>query len=536
MRPLSFGGAATAALIAPLAAVPSLVPRAAVIQGLLLALAAATGYAAGAAAGCAIRLGRRTPDWHAPRWARMSVAAAGAVWLTAWLLAGLHWQRELALLMATTPPAVSWVVVSVVAALPIALLLLLLGRLLLRAARGVRDSVGRRTGEPAASLAVAAAGIVIVVPLANGMAATAVIALLDPVFQSMNSATSPGVVEPRSRTVSGGPNSAVTWDSLGHDGRDFISRVTPEQKLKDFSGGAVESPVRVYVGVAAAATAQQRAQLAVADLQRFGGFERAVLAVGTSTGTGTVDESAVGPLELMYGGDTATVSTQYSVLPSFLSFLFDQAAAEAEARALFDAVHGYWSTLPTDRRPLLVVFGESLGAYGATAPFADLAQFAAQVDGALMVGPPNATPFWWQYTSRREPGSLERLPVYGGGRILRWAGAGADYTRPPRKWDEPRLAYLQNASDPVVWWSPSLLWARPDWLAEPRGPDVLPDLQWLPLITFLGLGGDMIDSQSVPAGHGHVYGASEAVAWTAVIPPPGWDAADTQRLAIALGG
>ncbi len=80
----------------------------------------------------------------------------------------------------------------------------------------------------------------------------------------------------------------------------------------------------------------------------------------------------------------------------------------------------------------------------------------------------------------------------------------------------------------------SVAWARPDWLTEPRGPGVL-TWPWLPVVTFAGLTGDMINSQGVPAGHGHVYGTSSVHAWADVLRPAGWTPADTARLAQRLG-
>ncbi len=536
MRLPSWAGSLCAAALAPLAVAPSLVPRSAPIQGLLMAVAAVVGYAAGAAIGWLVRRARRQERWRAPRAATPAAGGLAVMWISGWLIAGLGWQQDLADLLGTPPPQWSWAVVSLLVGLTLTAALVGFGRVLRRVMTAVHSRVSRRTAEPVPALAVGAAALLAVVPVLNGTAGQAVVAVANPLFQSMNAATAQGVSPATSASLSGGPQSSVSWSSLGHDGRDFIGTTPDAASIDGFSGGGAQDPVRVYAGVETADTAAQRAQIAVAELKRFGAFDRAVLAVGTSTGTGTVDESAVRPLELMYNGDTATVSTQYSILPSFLSFLFDREAASAEAESLFAAVYDHWAQLPAKRRPLLVVFGESLGAFGATAPFPDLQRFSAQVDGALLVGPPNATPLWREYTSRRAEGSLQRLPVYDSGATLRWADDPADLADLPARWGPPRLAYLQNASDPVVWWAPDLLWSRPDWLAEPRGSDVLPGMPWLPFITFLGVSGDMIDSQSVPPGHGHVYGAAEAEAWARVIPPRGWSDADTARLVSELGG
>ena len=80
-----------------------------------------------------------------------------------------------------------------------------------------------------------------------------------------------------------------------------------------------------------------------------------------------------------------------------------------------------------------------------------------------------------------------------------------------------------------------MAWARPDWLTEPRGPGVL-TWPWLPVVTFAGLTGDLMNSQGVPPGHGHVYGTDPVDAWANILRPAGWSAADTARLREHLGG
>ena len=92
------------------------------------------------------------------------------------------------------------------------------------------------------------------------------------------------------------------------------------------------------------------------------------------------------------------------------------------------------------------------------------------------------------------------------------------------------MAYLQHASDPIVWWAPRLIVSRPDWLDEPPGPDVSADMRWLPFITFWQVTADMAFATGVPPGHGHNYGASTVAAWADIAPPPGWTADHTAAL------
>jgi uncharacterized membrane protein len=331
----------------------------------------------------------------------------------------------------------------------------------------------------------------------------------------------------------------MSWASLGNQGRTFVAGGPSPQQLGQFDGPDPTQPIRVYAGLDSAPTSRERAALAVKDLQRTGAFDRKVLVVITTTGTGWVNEHGVDPLEYMYHGDTAMVAMQYSYLPSWISFLVDKERARAAGRDLFDQVYGVWSRLPAGQRPKLLVFGESLGSFGAESAFSGVDDIRNRVDGMLLVGPPNRNELWRQYVADRDPGSREVLPVYEHGATVRFAAdPAADLTRPAATWERPKVVYLQHPSDPIVWWTPKLLFSRPDWLAERRGADVLPSMRWLPFVTFWQVTADMAFSTGVPGGHGHSYGTAPVAAWAAIAPPPGWTAEQTTDLTriLAHGG
>ena len=99
---------------------------------------------------------------------------------------------------------------------------------------------------------------------------------------------------------------------------------------------------RIDVGVARMLRHPEAARLVEvqdAELDRTGAFDREALVVVTTTGTGWVNSMAAGAIEYMYGGDSAIVATQYSYLPSALSFLADRGKAATAGRELFDAVY-----------------------------------------------------------------------------------------------------------------------------------------------------------------------------------------------------
>src|SRR5690606_3702111 len=177
---------------------------------------------------------------------------------------------------------------------------------------------------------------------------------------------------PDSPALSGSDASFVAWDTLGLQGRDFVASATTAQELARFHGpqAAVSEPVRAYVGVRSAASIEERARLAVRELERAGGFERQILVVWVPTGSGWMIPEAAAALELLHRGDTAIVAIQYSFLPSVIGVFLDPGLANEAGRALFHAVHTRWSELPSDRRPKLMLFGKSLGTAGVEAPFA----------------------------------------------------------------------------------------------------------------------------------------------------------------------
>jgi uncharacterized membrane protein len=126
--------------------------------------------------------------------------------------------------------------------------------------------------------------------------------------------------------------------------------------------------------------------------------------------------------------------------------------------------------------------------------------------------------------------------VYDDGRHVRFAQYPDQDLALPQgaTWEEPRIVYLQNASDPVVWWSFDLLFQRPEWLNEPLGPDVTSSIDWFPFVTFWQTTVDMAVSYGAPAPHGHRYGSNPAAAWARIAPPEDWTETDTERLSFLL--
>jgi uncharacterized membrane protein len=280
---------------------------------------------------------------------------------------------------------------------------------------------------------------------------------------------------------------------------------------------------------------QGRADIVLAELRRTGAFDRKVLVVATTTGSGFVQPEGIDPFEYLWQGDTAVAAIQYSYLPSWISLLADQDEAQQAAEATFETVYSYWRTLPPDSRPQLYLYGLSLGSFGAQSVLGSVQLLNEPIDGALLVGPPFVNPLHARLTEQRDPGTPAWRPVYQRGLTVRFTNQEPTLLTLPgqgAEWGPTRLAYLQHGSDPVVFFSPSLFVSRPAWLDGARAADVSPQVSWFPLVTGWQTLFDLANAGGVPWGYGHLYKPSDNLtSWAAVTRPPDW----TQDQLASLG-
>ncbi|MEE6175915.1 alpha/beta hydrolase [Mycobacterium sp. 050134] len=531
VRHYTFTGTAVGLVFVWCSMTPSLLPRGALFQGLVSGISGAIGYGLGVFAVWLYRyLWARESSPPAPRWAWMMLIPAGAVGMVVMAIGFHDWQDDVRDLMGVDH--LKWYDYPIAAGTSLVVLFTLveIGQFVRWLVSFLVGQVDRFAPFRLSAAIVVVLLAVLTITLLNGVVLKAAMRTMNNTFASANNEMSPDTAAPKTPLRSGGPQSLVSWDSLGREGRIFVESGPTTDELTRFNGAPAIEPIRAYAGLNSADGITATAEVAAEELEREGGLQRAVVAVGTTTGTGWINEAEADALEYMYNGNTAVVSMQYSFLPSWLSFLVDKENARHAGQALFEAVDRLVRRLPEGQRPKLVVFGESLGSFGGEAPFMSLNNVLARTDGALFSGPTFNNTIWTDLTSTRDAGSPQWLPIYNGGRNVRFVARASDLDRPSPDWDHPRVVYLQHASDPIAWWTPDLLFARPDWLREKRGYDVLPQTEWIPVVTFLQVTADMAVAQKVPPGHGHDYVADVANGWAAVLAPPGWTPEKTERL------
>jgi uncharacterized membrane protein len=531
VRHYTFTGTAVGLVFLWFSMTPSLLPRGPLFQGLVSGLSGATGYAIGVFAVWLVRYMRsKDSSPPAPRRAWLILIAAGAVGTVAMVIWFHVWQDRVRDLMGVDH--LKWFDYPKATALSLIVLFAVVefGQLIRRLARFLDLRLDRFAPPRVSAVIVVFLLLALTIALLNGVVVKFAMRTMNNTFEAVNNEMSPNTPAPQTPLRSGGPQSLASWESLGHQGRIFIKGGPTVAQLTAFNGAPAVEPIRAYAGLESADGITATAELAARELQRTGGLRRAVVAVGTTTGTGWINEAEADALEYMYNGNTAIVSMQYSFLPSWLSFLVDKQNARHAGQALFEAVDRLVRQLPEAQRPKLVVFGESLGSFGGEAPFMSLDNVLARTDGALFSGPTFQNTIWTDLTATRDRGSPEWLPIYDDGRNARFVARPDDLDRPHTAWPHPRVVYLQHASDPIAWWNPDLLFRAPDWLREKRGYDVLPETAWIPVVTFLQVSADMAVAVDVPQGHGHVYVADVANGWAAVLEPPGWTPEKTAKL------
>lgn len=341
--------------------------------------------------------------------------------------------------------------------------------------------------------------------------------------RKMNNRTAKGIVQPQVSERSGSPQSRSSWRAVGGQGRVFLGRGPSLADIEAVTGCSAMEPIRVYAGMPEEGQSlQSAADLVVEELHRTGAFDRAVILIATSTGSGWVDEWQVQPLEYLTRGNCATASMQYSFVPSSINFLTDLDVSEEAAVILFETIRRAVDEIPEDRRPALFVCGESLGAYASQHVFSGIVDVLSRTDGALWVGTPAFTPMHAELTAIRHRGSPEVAPVVANGRHVRFVNVPENlwadvYGRELGDWNYPRVVYAQHPSDPVVWWNSELVWHKPDWISEKVDGDVSPHMQYTRGATYIQVLVDMPVAGTAPGGHGHTYHEELIPLWEAIL-------------------
>ncbi len=318
--------------------------------------------------------------------------------------------------------------------------------------------------------------------------------------------------------VSGDPESLVSWDSMGREGRrhvvtyvrpkplldkpaEFKGRARPELSISTvMKEDAKATPIQIFVGLDSAPSATERVELALAEMDRTDAWSRSVLMLVSPTGTGYVNYVAIACVQYLTRGDVASVTLQYSKRPSPLSLGKVKDAREQNRLLWLRIFERVREMAPADR-PKVVLFGESLGALTSQDVLIDwgtLGLEALGIDRALWIGTPQSSPWMHQVTGKARP-DVDPTLVAVVNDYEQFAALGETAK------ERVRYVLLSHDNDGVTKFGPDLLVKRPSWLGPNRPrmeeiPDRSPrgipaSMRWRPMTTFFQSLIDMKNAQ-----------------------------------------
>ena len=315
-------------------------------------------------------------------------------------------------------------------------------------------------------------------------------------------------------TASGSAGSLVPWPTLGREGRRHVllyPRPTPvpglpvslpDLAISSVMGEpAVAAPALIYVGLDSAPTVRDRVDLALAEMDRVGAWDRSLIMLCSPTGSGYINYCATAAASYLTRGDVAIVTMQYSKRPSPLS-LFKVKDAREQNRLLWLAISARLRERP-GRRPKVVLFGESLGAHTSQdvlLHWGTLGPQALGIDRALWIGTPYASGWMHQVTGAARPDVDPSL-------VARLNDFDQLQELPAEHREALRYVMVSHDNDGVTKFGVDLLSTKPAWLtdarpkveivpgASPRG--VPARMRWRPITSFLHGLMDMKNAQKM---------------------------------------
>jgi uncharacterized membrane protein len=198
---------------------------------------------------------------------------------------------------------------------------------------------------------------------------------------------------------------------------------------------------------------------------------------------------------------------------------------------LIDAINERLAERPPERRPKVVMFGESLGAWASQDAFLDTGTQGlvdAGIDYAIWIGTPMESK--WKEQVLRDP-----RPDVDPSLLGVFNDIGEWEALPPEERERIRYVMITHHNDGVAVFGPGLAVQAPQWLADPeaRPPSVPRSQRWIPVTSFVqGLIDNKNAARVVPGvfdAQGHDYRADLVPFFDAVL---GFGASDERKAAI----
>ena len=288
---------------------------------------------------------------------------------------------------------------------------------------------------------------------------------------------------PTNPHVSAGPRSDMPFDSIGKEGRRFVTMALTHDQITAVMGEPAVDPVRVVCGYESAEDLKQRARMGIADLEACGGFERSIICVASPTGVGYVNYTIIEALEYLTRGNCATIVPQYALVPSALA-MPKTIDGVMLTRYVLEGIQQRLAAIPAERRPRVVLMGESLGANVALdvstvpGPFVGVPALEhLGVAGGVYFGVPFRTEFWKRWRENPEAMDPEHEVTL----------VSDPEQAPPLPAGQMRQLLVVHDDDPVNKYAYAMVLQPPYWMGAPstRPPMVPRETRWRPITSFV---------------------------------------------------
>lgn len=283
---------------------------------------------------------------------------------------------------------------------------------------------------------------------------------------------------PQSPHVTAGPASVVSFDHIGKEGRRFVLMALTPAEIEAVMGEPAMAPVRAIAGYESTSSIDERAALALEELERLGAYERSVIVVASPTGVGYVNYSFAEAVEYLTRGSCAIVVPQYALVPSALALGKTGAGSHLQMLVL-EGVRDRIATMPEHSRPRLVQFGESLGAEVAldVAPRTTVDFDLLGIEHGLYLGTPFRTKLWQRWSAH--PAEADPVGILG---LVSQADEIGLTTSPA-----VRHVQIVHHDDPINKFSYDAVVRTPWWMGPPdtRPIGVPKETRFRPITTFI---------------------------------------------------
>lgn len=265
----SFVGLIVAAIFFAASVTPSLLPRVYLVQGVLSGFALAIGYGVGVGLlACYRFLELPEPKGQVQRVSKWVTAIVVGILFIAVVWRMTYWQNSIRQRMDMAPLETADPYRVALIAIVFAAILVAAARLFQLCGNYIASKLERFIPRRIAVASGYTLVIAFVLFITNDVIAARMLAATDSFFLNIDRLVDDELQQPSDRLQTGSNASLVSWETIGKQGKKFLTTGPTVEKIQEFYPQDALRPIRVYVGMRSRETPVERAKLALEELKR----------------------------------------------------------------------------------------------------------------------------------------------------------------------------------------------------------------------------------------------------------------------------